>query len=119
MHYCSNESPWKSPMEFRLRGSCFVGMAVIRNCAVYLVFGSRGVTSFTVMEFIHSLHLFLSFRTYREWHSALVVKRVCFECFDCFMPLLYIAFYQLDVVTLRAEIVSLFMSKINNHKCPK
>ena len=28
------------------------------------------------------------------------------------MPLFYIAFYQLDVVTLRAEIVSLFMSEI-------
>ena len=27
------------------------------------------------------------------------------------MPLFYIAFYQLDVVTLRAEIVSLFMSE--------
>lgn len=26
------------------------------------------------------------------------------------MPLFYIAFYQLDVITLRAEIVSLFMS---------
>ncbi len=27
------------------------------------------------------------------------------------MPLFYIAFYQLDVVTLRAEIASLFMSE--------
>lgn len=60
---------------------------------------------------IDSLWSILSSRTFREWHSALVVKRVCFECFDCFMPLFYIAFYQLDVVTLRAEIVSLFMSK--------
>ena len=40
-----------------------------------------------------------------------MVKRVFFECFDCFMPLFYIAFYQLDVITLRAEIVSLFMSE--------
>jgi hypothetical protein len=49
-------------------------------------------------------------RTVQRWHNSLVVKRVFFECFDCFMPLFYIAFYQLDVVTLRAEIVSLFMS---------
>lgn len=41
-----------------------------------------------------------------------MVKRVFFECFDCFMPLFYIAFYQLDVITLRAEIVSLFMSML-------
>lgn len=49
-------------------------------------------------------------RTVHRWHSSLVIKRVFFECFDCFMPLFYIAFYQLDVITLRAEIVSLFMS---------
>ena len=50
-------------------------------------------------------------RTVHKWHSSLVVKRVFFECFDCFMPLFYIAFYQLDVVTLRAEIASLFTSE--------
>ena len=50
-------------------------------------------------------------RTMHRWNSSLVIKRVFFECFDCFMPLFYIAFYQLDVVTLRAEIASLFMSK--------
>lgn len=50
-------------------------------------------------------------RTVHRWHSSLVVKRVFFECFDCFMPLFYIAFYQLDVITLRAEIASLFMSE--------
>lgn len=46
----------------------------------------------------------------QRWHNSLVVKRVFFECFDCFMPLFYIAFYQLDVITLKMEIVSLFMS---------
>ena len=51
-------------------------------------------------------------RTVHRWHSSLVIKRVFFECFDCFMPLFYIAFYQLDVITLRAEIVSLFMSEL-------
>ena len=56
-------------------------------------------------------------RTVREWHSALVVKRVFFECFDCFMPLFYIAFFQLDVVILRAEIVTLFMSESSPLAC--
>ena len=56
-------------------------------------------------------HSYTLSRTVHRWNSSLVVKRVFFECFDCFMPLFYIAFYQLDVVTLRAEIASLFMSK--------
>ena len=56
------------------------------------------------------MHIML-LRTVHRWNSSLVIKRVFFECFDCFMPLFYIAFYQLDVVTLRAEIASLFMSK--------
>ena len=58
-----------------------------------------------------ALHTML-LRTVHRWNSSLVIKRVFFECFDCFMPLFYIAFYQLDVVTLRAEIASLFMSKL-------
>ena len=58
------------------------------------------------------LYICYSYRTVQRWHSSLVVKRVFFECFDCFMPLFYIAFYQLDVITLRAEIASLFMSKL-------
>lgn len=31
-----------------------------------------------------------------------------FEVFDCFLPLFYIAFYQLNVVALRRELVGLF-----------
>ncbi len=50
-------------------------------------------------------------RTEGRWHASMVIKRVTFECVDCFMPLFYIAFYQLDIITLRAEIASLFMSK--------
>ena len=57
-----------------------------------------------------NVNLFAYYRTVQSWHSSLVIKRVSFECFDCFMPLLYIAFYQMDVVTLRTEIASLFMS---------
>ena len=51
-------------------------------------------------------------RTVQSWRNSLVVKRVFFECFDCFLPLFYIAFYQLDVVTLQAEIFGLFMCKL-------
>lgn len=63
------------------------------------------------------LCLLCACRTVSRWHSSLVVKRVFFECFDCFMPLFYIAFYQLDVITLRAEIVSLFMSESSLSVC--
>ena len=38
----------------------------------------------------------------------MTVKRVLFELFDCFLPLFYIAFYQLDIVSLRRELVGLF-----------
>ena len=57
-------------------------------------------------------HMYMHTRTEQRWHSSLVIKRVTFECTDCFMPLFYIAFYQLDVITLRAEITSLFMSEL-------
>ncbi|XP_048585783.1 anoctamin-8 [Nematostella vectensis] len=47
-------------------------------------------------------------RTEREWNNSLIIKRVMFEVFDCFLPLFYIAFYQLNVVALRRELVGLF-----------
>lgn len=58
-----------------------------------------------------NLLVYVLCRTTHEWQNSLVVKRVFFEGLDCFMPLFYIAFYQLDVITLRAEIVSLFTSQ--------
>lgn len=47
-------------------------------------------------------------RTERDWDNSLIIKRVLFEVFDCFLPLFYIAFYQLNVVALRRELVGLF-----------
>ena len=47
-------------------------------------------------------------RTESEWSRSLIVKRVAFEAFDCFLPLFYIAFYQLNVVNLRRELLGLF-----------
>lgn len=51
------------------------------------------------------------YRTEREWNNSLITKRVLFEVFDCFIPLFYIAFYQLNVVALRRELVGLFWGK--------
>lgn len=59
-------------------------------------------------------YLFFSLsRTEREWNNSLITKRVLFEVFDCFIPLFYIAFYQLNVVALRRELVGLFWGKYN------
>ena len=55
-----------------------------------------------------SFHFLLLIRTERDWDNSLIIKRVLFEVFDCFLPLFYIAFYQLNVVALRRELVGLF-----------
>eukprot|EP00795_Rhopilema_esculentum_P008383 gene8383-14358_t len=47
-------------------------------------------------------------RTENRWNSSLIIKRVLFELFDCYLPLFYIAFYQLDIISLRRELVGLF-----------
>ena len=41
-----------------------------------------------------------------------------FEVFDCFLPLFYIAFYQLNVVALRRELVGLFWGKCLSEVIP-
>ncbi|CAM9723991.1 unnamed protein product [Chrysoparadoxa australica] len=48
-------------------------------------------------------------RTAAQYRNALVVKRFAFEAFDCYISLFYIAFFQLDIVRLRAELVGLYM----------
>jgi hypothetical protein len=40
--------------------------------------------------------------------NALILKRVFFESCDCYLPLFYLAFYELDVRLLRLELVALF-----------
>ena len=55
--------------------------------------------------------MYFCYRDVHSWHNSLVVKRVLFECADCFLPLFYIAFYQFDVEALRNELIGLFYSK--------
>jgi len=47
-------------------------------------------------------------RTELQWNSSLIIKRVLFELFDCYLPLFYIAFYQLNIISLRRELIGLF-----------
>ena len=56
-------------------------------------------------------------RTEKDWDNSLIIKRVLFEVFDCFLPLFYIAFYQLNVVALRRELVGLFWGMYISYKC--
>ena len=43
-------------------------------------------------------------RLARDYEDSLILKRVLFECFDCYIALLYIAFYQLNCTRLRSEV---------------
>lgn len=47
-------------------------------------------------------------KTEHQWDGSHIIKRVLFELFDCYLPLFYIAFYQLDIVSLRRELIGLF-----------
>lgn len=47
-------------------------------------------------------------KTETFFNNSLIVKRVLFEVFDCYLPLFYIAFYQLDIMALRRELIGLF-----------
>jgi len=47
-------------------------------------------------------------RTDSSHQDALVIKRVIFEMFDCYSALLYVAFYKLDIIRLREEVLALF-----------
>ncbi|XP_063728669.1 anoctamin-8-like [Symsagittifera roscoffensis] len=51
---------------------------------------------------------FENHKTVAEWNNSLVIKRFLFEAFDCYLPLFYIAFYRLDINSLRSELVGLF-----------
>ena len=46
-------------------------------------------------------------RTQRAHDNSLILKRFCFEAFDCYVALFYIALGQQDVDRLRVELVSL------------
>eukprot|EP00927_Polykrikos_kofoidii_P060876 TRINITY_DN55780_c0_g1_i1.p1 TRINITY_DN55780_c0_g1~~TRINITY_DN55780_c0_g1_i1.p1 ORF type:complete len:702 (-),score=96.84 TRINITY_DN55780_c0_g1_i1:169-2205(-) len=44
----------------------------------------------------------------RDFENSIIVKRFCFEAFDCYIALFYIAFYERDLQNLRGELQSLF-----------
>ncbi|OQR84515.1 anoctamin-8-like [Achlya hypogyna] len=48
--------------------------------------------------------------TTEAFENAYVLKRFFFEAFDCYIALFYLAFCQLDVVLLKAELMSLYMA---------
>jgi len=47
-------------------------------------------------------------RTEHEHENALIIKRIFFEAFDCYIALFYIAFFQFDVSRLRVELVQMY-----------
>uniref|UniRef100_A0A7S0DS14 Anoctamin transmembrane domain-containing protein n=1 Tax=Amorphochlora amoebiformis TaxID=1561963 RepID=A0A7S0DS14_9EUKA len=47
-------------------------------------------------------------RTEHEHEDSLIIKRFLFEAFDCYMALFYIAFYELNPIHLRKELISLY-----------
>ena len=49
-----------------------------------------------------------NYSTESGFENAMICKRVCFEFVDCFAVLFYVAFYRLDVLQLRAELVALY-----------
>jgi len=48
--------------------------------------------------------------TDEEFESSLLVKRFFFEAFDCYIALVYLAFWERDVDMVRAELISLYMA---------
>jgi hypothetical protein len=43
-----------------------------------------------------------------SFQNSLILKRFLFECFDCYVALFYLAFYERDVERLRMELVAVF-----------
>ncbi|KAL3923734.1 MAG: hypothetical protein SGILL_001484 [Bacillariaceae sp.] len=46
--------------------------------------------------------------TEESFQNSLILKRFLFECFDCYVALFYLAFYERDVERLRMELVAVF-----------
>ncbi|KAK3237448.1 hypothetical protein CYMTET_52480 [Cymbomonas tetramitiformis] len=47
-------------------------------------------------------------RTESSFENSLILKRFLFEAFDCYISLFYLAFYELDVMKVRTELVALY-----------
>jgi hypothetical protein len=48
-------------------------------------------------------------RTARSHNNSLIVKRIFFEGFDCYVALFYLAFCQFDFVGLRTDLFGLYV----------
>ncbi|KAL3918177.1 MAG: hypothetical protein SGILL_004361 [Bacillariaceae sp.] len=51
---------------------------------------------------------FENHKTEQSFRNSLILKRFLFECFDCYVALFYLAFYERDVERLRMELVAVF-----------
>jgi anoctamin-10 len=51
---------------------------------------------------------FENHKTEDSFRDSLTLKRFLFECFDCYIALFYLAFYERDVERLRMELVAVF-----------
>jgi anoctamin-10 len=47
-------------------------------------------------------------RSQSQFESSLILKRFFFEAFDCYLPLFYLAFYELDAKLLKLELMALY-----------
>ena len=43
-----------------------------------------------------------------NYNNSMIIKRFCFEATDCYLVLLFLAFYEQDVVKVRSELSSVF-----------
>jgi Calcium-activated chloride channel len=58
----------------------------------------------------HRLTEFENYRTDADFQRALILKRLPFEFFDCFISLFWLAFWQQNVSRLRMELAGLFVT---------
>ena len=43
------------------------------------------------------------------YDNSLIIKRFSFEFFDCFLPLIYLGWYELDFALLRQTVIMLYV----------
>ena len=49
-------------------------------------------------------------KTDEDFENSLILKRFLFEAFDCYISLFYLAFFELDIIRLRSELMGLYTS---------
>jgi len=47
-------------------------------------------------------------RTDNDHNNSLIIKRIFFECFDCYIALFYLAFFKCDINALRTDLFGLY-----------